>query len=137
MDILSLSTSIGDVPKIGLVYQRRLKKFGIKTIQDILFHFPSRYDDFSDIIKISQALQKLAKTVCVQGKITKIKDVIVGETITVTGTITSIRNQATKTGRLMQIGQIEDNTGKITVAWFSQPFLTKMLFYKCPTGARF
>ena len=28
----------------------------------------------------------------------------------------------------MQIGQIEDETGKISVAWFSQPFLTRMLY---------
>jgi len=110
MDILSLSTSIGDVPKIGLVYQRRLKKFGIKTIQDILFHFPSRYDDFSDIIKISQALQKLAKTVCVQGKITKIKD--------------------TKTfKKWMNITEalVRDETSEIKVIWFNQIYITKTL----------
>ena len=75
MDILSLLTPIQDVPRISLTYQKRLKKFGIKTIQDILFHFPSRYDDFSDIIPISEARQKLAGTVCVQGEIIEIKNI--------------------------------------------------------------
>ncbi len=105
---MEFTDSVSTLPFVGPNYEKKLNKLGIFNVSDLLHHIPHRYLDFS--------------------KITKIKDVIVGETITVTGTITSIRNQATKTGRLMQIGQIEDNTGKITVAWFSQPFLTKMLF---------
>ncbi|MDP3917827.1 MAG: ATP-dependent DNA helicase RecG [Candidatus Woesebacteria bacterium] len=105
---MELTDSVSTLPFVGPNYEKKLNKLGIFSILDLLHHVPHRYLDFS--------------------KITKIKDVIVGETITVIGTVTSIRNQATKTGRLMQIGQIEDLTGKITVAWFSQPFLTRMLF---------
>ena len=105
---MELTDSVSTLPFVGPNYENKLEKLGIITISDLLHHVPNRYLDFS--------------------KITKIKDVKIGETVTVLGKITSIKNQATKTGRLMQIGQIEDETGKITVAWFSQPFLTKILF---------
>lgn len=110
MNILSLLTSIGDVPRVGLVYQKRLKKFGIKTVQDILFHFPSRYDDFSDIIPISEARQKLAKTVCVQGKIVKIEN---------TRTFKKWIN--------LTKAIIQDENSEIKVIWFNQIYITKTL----------
>lgn len=105
---MELTDSISTLPFVGESYEKKLEKLGILTISDLLHHIPHRYLDYSQICKISE--------------------VKIGEVVTVIGTITSIRNQSTKTGRLMQIGQIEDETGKISVAWFSQPFLTRMLF---------
>ncbi len=105
---MNLTDSITTLPFVGPNYEKKLKKLEISTISDLLHHIPHRYLDFS--------------------KITKISDIKVGEVITVIGTITTIRNQSTKTGRLMQIGQIEDESGKVSIAWFSQPFLTRMLF---------
>ncbi|MBI3631815.1 MAG: ATP-dependent DNA helicase RecG [Candidatus Staskawiczbacteria bacterium] len=110
METLSLSTLIQDAPKIGSVYQKRLKKLGIKTVQDILFHFPSRYDDFSDIIPIVEARQKLAKNVCVQGEITKIKD---------TRTFKKWMN--------LTEAVVEDENSEIKIIWFNQPYITKTL----------
>lgn len=105
---MNLTDSVSTLPFVGPNYEKKLEKLGILTISDLLHHIPHRYLDFS--------------------KITKIKDIKVSETVTAIGQITSIRNQNTKSGRLMQIGQIEDETGKISIAWFSQPFLTRMLF---------
>ena len=50
---MNLSTPIGEIPRIGPQYQKRLRKLGIKTVSDLLFHFPHRYEDFSNLIKIS------------------------------------------------------------------------------------
>ena len=105
---MELTDSISDLPFVGPTYEKKLAKLGIITISDLLHHIPHRYLDFS--------------------KITKIRDLKIGEVVTTIGTIISLRNQQTKTGRLMQIGQIEDETGKISLAWFSQPFLPRMLF---------
>ncbi len=105
---MEITDSISSLPFVGPNYEKKLEKLGIKTISDLLHHIPHRYLDFS--------------------KITKISDIKIGETVTAIGQITSIRNQTTKSGRLMQIGQIEDESGKITLAWFSQPFLTRMLY---------
>jgi len=108
--MLELSTKIEEVPKIGTVYQKRLKKFGIKTVQDLLFHFPSRYDDFSEIIKISQARQRLGDVVCVQGRITETES-----------------KHTFKKWVAMTEATIEDETGQVKVIWFNQPYIIKTL----------
>jgi len=106
--MLNLDTKIEEVPKIGPAYQKKLKKLGIKTIQDLLFYFPARYDDFSDIIPINQV--KVGETICVQGKIISI-------------------DQTHTFKRGMEITEviIEDETGQIPALWFNQPFLAKSL----------
>jgi len=107
---MELDTRIEAVPKIGTVYQKRLKKFGIKTIRDLLFHFPSRYDDFSEIIKISTARQRLNDIVCIQGRITEIES-----------------KHTFKKWMSMTEATIEDETGEVKVIWFNQPYIIKSL----------
>jgi len=108
--MMNLSTKIEELPKIGASYSKKLKKFGIKTIQDLLFHFPARYDDFSQIIKISDARHKLGQTVCMQGKIIEIKN-----------------SHTQKKWMSMTEAVIEDQTGEIKAIWFNQPYLAKNL----------
>jgi len=105
---MDLSTSIEKIPRIGPVFQKRLKKLGIKTVQELLFHFPHRYEDFSNLIPISKV--KINEICTVQGKILEIK---------------TIRTWK----RRMFITQaiIEDETGAIKITWFNQPYLTKIL----------
>ena len=50
--MINLNTPVEELPKVGPAYAKKLKKFGVKTIQDLLFYFPARYDDFSEIIFI-------------------------------------------------------------------------------------
>lgn len=103
---VNLDTKIEELPKVGSAYQKRLKKLGIETVKDLLFYFPSRYEDFSDIIDISKI--KVGYTVCVQGRITDIKHY--------------------KTHRKwMDITQItlEDDSGSVDAIWFNQPYLAK------------
>jgi len=106
--MLSLSTPIEKIPGIGLFYQKRLKRLGIKTIRDLFFHFPHRYEDFSKIVPISEV--KLNETVCIRGKILEIK------------------NSRTWKRRLaLTQAVVEDETAAIKVVWFNQPYLTKSL----------
>ncbi len=108
--MLTLETPVEQFPKIGLAYQKKLKKLGIKTIQDMLFYFPARYDDFSKIIKISYARQKLGETVCLQGRITQIESMLTW-----------------KKGMSVIEASVEDNTGSMRAIWFNQPYLAKIL----------
>jgi len=106
--MIELSTPIDQIPKIGLAYQKKLKKLGISTIQDLLYYFPARYEDFSQIIPINKA--KLGYTVCVQGRILEI--------------------ESTRTfKKFMSVTEalIEDETGTIRAVWFNQPYLAKTL----------
>ena len=101
---MNLSTPIEEIPRVGPIYQKRLKKLGIKTIRDLLFHFPHRYEDFSNLVPISEVEEE--KTVCIQGKITGIKNIrIFKRRMTITE------------------AQVFDNSGGIRVTWFNQPYL--------------
>lgn len=104
---MDLDTPITKLPMVGPVYARRLKKLDIETISDLLHHVPHRYLDFRLVSKISQ--------------------VQIGETVTLKGEVTSIKNQYTKFGKKIQIAQISDDTGKITAVWFNQPYLINTL----------
>jgi len=103
-----LKTPIEKLPQIGPVYIQKLHKLGIKTAEDLLFHFPFRYDDFSDLKKIS--------------------DAEVGEIVSIVGKIIDIRNIKTRKKRMnLTEALIEDDSGMIKAIWFNQPFLTRNL----------
>jgi len=103
-----LDAPIEKISRVSPLYQKRLKKLGIKTIRDLLFHFPRRYEDFSKIIPIADV--KLNETCCIQGKILEIE------------------NRKTPIKRMVLTEAIlQDNTGAIKVIWFNQPYLIKTL----------
>jgi len=108
--MISLETKVEEIPKIGTAYGKKLKKFGIKTVQDLLFYFPARYDDFSEIISINAARQRLGETVCVQGQITEIEN---------TNTFKKFMTMTEAT--------LQDDGAEIKVIWFNQPYLAKSL----------
>lgn len=106
--MLQVTTPIAEIGRIGSAYQKKLKHLGVKTIHDLLFYFPSHYNDFSNIIPIKKV--QLGYIVCVQGKITDI--------------------QNTRTfKKFIDITEIiiEDNTGSIKAIWFNQSYLARTL----------
>ena len=94
--------------KIGPIYKKRLKRLGIETLNDLFFHFPFRYEDFSKIKTIVEA--KTNETCTIKGEIVK---------------ITNIRTFKKK--MFLTEALIKDNTGTIRATWFNQPYLTKTL----------
>jgi ATP-dependent DNA helicase RecG len=84
-----------------------LKKLGIETVHDLLYHFPSRYGDTSETRNIS-TLEK-GDVAVVFGKITKLKT-----------------SKGFKTKIPMADAWVEDESGKIHCVWFNQPYLAKM-----------
>ena len=105
---MNLSTSIEDVPNIGPAHKKRLKKLGINTINDLFFHFPRRYEDFSNLIPIEKL--KINEVSTIQGQILVIE------------TTKSWRKKIYVTEAV-----VKDKTGAIKVIWFNQPYLTKSL----------
>ncbi len=95
------------LPLVGPTYAKRLEKLQIKTVRDLLFHFPFRYDDFSLISPIGRVQP--------------------GETVTITGAVEKISNEFTKKGKKIQKATITDSTGKIEAIWFNQPYLEKTI----------
>jgi ATP-dependent DNA helicase RecG len=105
---MDLSSKITELPKIGPIFARKFEKLEIKTVGDLFYHVPSHYLDYSLVTTINRLHPD--------------------ETATIHAKIVSIKNIYSKRGLKMQIGSVEDDTGKITVVWFNQPFLIKTLY---------
>lgn len=105
---MNLFDSIEKIPGIGPVYQKKLKRLGIKTVRDLLFHFPYRYDDFSKITPISKI--KTGDNQCVQGEILQIET-----------------RRTWKRRMFLTEAILKDETGAVKIVWFNQPYLINVL----------
>jgi ATP-dependent DNA helicase RecG len=81
----------------------RLKKLGIESIRNCFYYFPSRYEDFSKIKKISEI--EINVPITIQGKIEKIKNIF-------------FRGK-----KILTEVEISDDTSKIKAIFYNQPFL--------------
>ncbi len=106
--MLNISTPIEELFGVGPTLKKRLKKLGIKIVEDVLYHFPHRYEDFSNLVPISEV--KLNQICTIRGKIIEIK------------TEKTWRRKIFVTTALIQ-----DKNGAIQATWFNQPYLTKIL----------
>ena len=103
-----MDTPLEKIPGIGPKFQTRLKRIGLKKVEDIIFHFPHRYDDFSNIKSISEV--KINAQNCILGKIREIKN-----------------SRTWKKKMILTQAIIEDKSGAIKAIWFNQPYLTNTL----------
>ena len=69
---MHLYTPIEKISNIGPFYQKKLNKLGIQTVEDLLFHFPYKYDNFSNLVSISKV--KEGERCSIKGKIIKIEN---------------------------------------------------------------
>ncbi len=106
--MVSLSLPIEKISRISVSYQKKLKKLGIKTVEDLLFHFPHRYEDFSKIIPISKA--KIGENCCFLGRILKIEN-----------------RKTPKKKMVLTEAIFQDKSSAIKVIWFNQPYLKRVL----------
>lgn len=84
-----------------------LEKLGITTLQDLLFHFPSRYEDV--------------------GSAAHIANIVPNENVTVYGELSNLEKKLSwRTKRYVIEATLSDPTGSILVRWFNQPYAAKM-----------
>lgn len=108
---LKLSSPVIEIPRIGPAKAKFLQKLGITHVRDFLYTFPRRYDDFSNI--------------------TAIKDLKVGQKMTVRGKVKSVKNSWGFYGRRRMLRifvDIKDETGVLNVTWYNLQFLAKQLW---------
>ena len=88
-------------------HKTALEKLNIHTVRDLLFHFPSRYEDV--------------------GVARHIADIVAGETVTVYGELANLEKKLSwRTKRYVVEATLSDPTGSILVRWFNQPYAAKM-----------
>lgn len=101
---LALDTPLASIKKIDKTRQKALKKLNLKIIKDLLFYFPTRYEDLSKIIKINQLKPNSEATIL--------------------GQIVSLENRRSPLQHIpITEGLITDHSGNIRVIWFNQPYL--------------
>ncbi len=103
-----LDKKIEEIDKIGKKLAKYLKKLDISTVKDLLYYFPYRYEDWS--------------------KIKKISDIYISEPVTIKGKIEQLQNRRSYyRKKIITEAILSDETGKIKIIWFHQPYLTKVL----------
>ncbi|MBC7836815.1 ATP-dependent DNA helicase RecG [Acetobacteraceae bacterium] len=84
-----------------------LSRLGVHTVQDLLFHFPFRYD--------------------VGGSESTIAGLEPGQEVTIIGTLEKLETKKSWKRKIpVSEGVLRDATGKIKVMWFNQPYIAKM-----------
>jgi ATP-dependent DNA helicase RecG len=88
--------------------KKALKKLGIKTLGDLLYHFPTHYGDTSEKRNIGSLIE--GEKAVIFGQISKLK-----------------MSKGFKSKIAMSEAWIEDESGKIKIVWFHQPYIAKMI----------
>ena len=106
--MVQLKNELAKIKGIDKRFLARLEKLKITSVKDLLWHFPSRYDDFSQIASIC--------------------DLEVDQTATIQGQIKHISSRRTWRRKMIIVeAVVADDTGSIKAIWFNQPYLTKVL----------
>ncbi|MDB5188252.1 MAG: recG [Candidatus Kaiserbacteria bacterium] len=83
---------------------RALNKLKLKTIGDVLEHFPVRYES--------------------SGSQSDTRSLVVGDKVTLTGSFSKIQaKKLWKSRRAISEGTFEDGQGRVRVMWFNQPYI--------------
>jgi len=107
---LRLNDSVKTIihPSVQSRYLKLLHKVGVKTLEDLINHYPVRYEDYSLISPITN-LQP-------------------GEKVTIIGKISSFSHKFTKKrGFTIQQSELIDGTEKLKLIWFNHQFLKNII----------
>lgn len=103
-----LDVHVAQLNRVGKTVSSRLAILGIHTLQDLLFSFPFRYEDYSRVFHIGELAP--------------------GVTGSVEGNIIDITTRrAFRTVRTITQAYVTDDTGTVGAVWFNQPFLSETL----------
>ncbi len=102
----ALDASVTVLDGIGPKSAERLEKLGISSLGDMLYHFPRRYDDYSQFKTINRLEY--------------------GDELTVLGMVQSASTRRLHGGKRQLVEVIvSDGTGALRVNWFNQGWLAK------------
>ncbi len=104
---LRLDSKVDYVKGIGPPLAKRLVKLGIWTVEDLLTHYPRRWEDRTQLRPISQARDGVVETV--EGK------------------IGNIQSKTPRPGMRIVQATLSDSTGNLQLVWFNQPYVAKQL----------
>ncbi len=93
---------------VGPRHAQTLGQLGMSTLGDMLYYFPRRYEDYSQLKPI--------------------KNLWVNEIVTVIGAVQSVGTRPVKNGKLqLTEAVITDGTGALRLTWFNQPWIANRM----------
>jgi ATP-dependent DNA helicase RecG len=101
----ALQAPVTTLSKVGDKMAEKLKRLGIETIEDMLFAFPRRYDDYTQL----RTLNHLK----------------VGEVVTVIAVVRSVARKQARGGRPYLQLIVDDDTATLHVTFFGQLWLQR------------
>lgn len=104
---VGLTSHIEQVPGVGVTLAKMFRRLGVRTVRDVLYHFPHRHVDRSNRQQIG--------------------DLRPGEEAAVVGTIVDCRSFSMRAGGKGLEYKLEDDSGIIKLSFFRQPWLEKQL----------
>lgn len=104
---LTLDSPVTSIRGVSTAYARRLARLDVRTVRDLVYLFPRRYDDFSALKTIAQLEY--------------------GEEATVIATIWEVQNRESRRGQVITRALVSDGTATMQVTWFNQPYLAQRL----------
>jgi ATP-dependent DNA helicase RecG len=104
---LQLDSSLEKISGVGKVTAQSFRKLGVRTVRDLLYHFPHRYDDYT--------------------KQKKIAELEIGQIETIIAQVLEHRSFGTRAGMQALEVTVGDETGFLKVVFFRQPWLAKQL----------
>lgn len=104
---MNLDTPLRHISGIGYIHGRRLAELNLLTVNDLINHFPFRYDDFSEIVPVAEAQ--------------------LNQKVTLKGEIWQIKNIFTRYGKKLTQAIFNDGTNSISLTWFNSTYLTKSI----------
>jgi ATP-dependent DNA helicase RecG len=104
----ALDAAVTVLDGVGPKNAEKLANLGIRTLGDMLYHFPRRYDDYTQLKPINRLQYR--------------------DEVTVIGTVQSTSSRSIRGGKSKIIEVIiGDGTGALRINWFNQPWLLKSL----------
>jgi ATP-dependent DNA helicase RecG len=98
-----LDSPITTLRGVGPRQASRLEKLGVRTIRDLLYLFPRRYDDYSQLKPINRLEY--------------------GEEVTIIAKVWDAGTRSTRGGGKLFKAILSDGTGSVEATWFNQPYL--------------
>jgi ATP-dependent DNA helicase RecG len=104
---MPMSNDLSETFRLADTQKSALSKLGVKTLHDLLYHLPSRYE--------------------VGGSEATISGLVRGQEAAIVGVLEKLEAKKGWKSRIpMTEGYLKDDTGRIKVRWFNQPYIAKM-----------
>ena len=104
---LTADSKVVEIKGVGESLATKFSRLNITTVRDLLFHVPIKYQDSSHLLSIEDFFLK--------GEGTFLAEIV------------DVKTFRTRTGKTITTVKVKDDTKKINLTYFNQPYLSKVL----------